>query len=297
MNYELKITILQNEGRMANQLWQSAAVYAYCLEKKYQYRNLVFYPWQDLFGKKSGFWLTDFLLPKLPRKIAKGLYLVFVKFVRIFKKDRVIKDGGEDFFLPPTLNTNSVQQEILEKAEKKGGAFYIDGWLFRNSEGLKKYHREIKDFFKPSEVHYEKAKDSVDELIKKYKIIVGVHVRHGDYKVWQNGKFYYEFDEAARILSDYLKNSGFKKDEVVFMVCSDDKFKPEDFAGLNVVSGPGHPVEDLYALSFCDLIIGSTSTFGRWAAYYGDIPFIPFSRKQIIWKNYENIRFDDRPQP
>jgi hypothetical protein len=38
------------------------------------------------------------------------------------------------------------------------------------------------------------------------------------------------------------------------------------------LAGPGHFIEDLYALASCDYIIGPPSTFSQWASFYGNVP-------------------------
>jgi hypothetical protein len=55
-------------------------------------------------------------------------------------------------------------------------------------------------------------------------------------------------------------------------VCSDEPVPGDAFAGLDVVSGPGSAIGDLYALAACDRIIGAPSTFTTWASFYGAVP-------------------------
>jgi hypothetical protein len=39
-----------------------------------------------------------------------------------------------------------------------------------------------------------------------------------------------------------------------------------------VTFGPGHQVEDLYALAACDRLLAAPSTFSMWASFYGAVP-------------------------
>ena len=86
--------------------------------------------------------------------------------------------------------------------------------------------------------------------------------------------------------SRYLKFSN--KQNVNFMICSDEKIAETHFEGLNYTICNGNLVEDLFTLASCDAIIGSNSTFGAWASYYGNIPLIVFERDQIDWEYYKN---------
>ncbi|MCX6784715.1 MAG: alpha-1,2-fucosyltransferase [Candidatus Komeilibacteria bacterium] len=285
-----KIIILKdNGGRLANQLWLYSYVYSYCLEKKYQFENYAFFRYQHYFGLQT----SDKLINLLARlhlwhkkiKVSKLLYNFYAAIIQILFSRQLIKDGGREFFLPPTPTSVVAQQQslaIIDSAKNK--TFFFCGWLFNNEVGQKKYYNEIKDKLRPAEVYYSKILNLKTELLKKYKLLVGVHIRQGDYKTWQGGKFFYSEAEVAGLLKDFLKElKGFEPKEVVFVVCTDGLIDEVAFMGLNIVKGPGSEITDLYMLAETDLIIGSTSTYGAWAAYYGQIPFVQFSRQSIDW--------------
>jgi hypothetical protein len=78
-------------------------------------------------------------------------------------------------------------------------------------------------------------------------------------------------------------NNHKEKKSIVFVICSDGEVDENEFLGLNYIKGPGTEVEDLYCLAGMDTIIGSNSTFGSWAAYYGNIPLFHFSHGKIDW--------------
>jgi hypothetical protein len=136
--------------------------------------------------------------------------------------------------------------------------------------------------FKPRQEYVQKVGDFVTSLKKKYRKIIGVHIRHGDYKTWNDGKYFYSFQEVRQILNQFLGMQDNKSD-IVFILCSDAKIDSIVFDGLNYVEGLGSEIEDLYALSRADMVIGSNSTFGSWAAFYGNIPFVQFSKQPIEW--------------
>ena len=47
-------------------------------------------------------------------------------------------------------------------------------------------------------------------------------------------------------------------------------------------------IEDLYTLSLCDVIIGSNSSFGNFAAYYGNKPHIVLQKETMDWEYYKD---------
>ena len=60
-----------------------------------------------------------------------------------------------------------------------------------------------------------------------------------------------------------------------------------EFAGLNVVPGPGTVATDLYALAACDVLLGSNSTFAAFAAFMGDIVHVIVEPSGVEWERYD----------
>ena len=54
-------------------------------------------------------------------------------------------------------------------------------------------------------------------------------------------------------------------------------------------------IEDLYALSICDYILGPPSTFSMWASFYGGVPlrFIKHSNDKIFLREFSRIISQD----
>ena len=102
-------------------------------------------------------------------------------------------------------------------------------------------------------------------------ILVGVHIRHGDYLHHLAGKFFYDVSTYANLMRQV--QSFLAPQRVVFLVCSNAHHQPDDFLGLNVTFGPGHLVSDLHALSLCDYLFGPPSSFSAWAAYHGKVRY------------------------
>ena len=82
-------------------------------------------------------------------------------------------------------------------------------------------------------------------------------------------------------------NSQFLDKEVAFHICSDEKIDMADFSGFDCYQIPlSLDIEDLYALSLCDYIIGPPSTFSMWASFYGNVPL------RIVTKDESKISLD-----
>ena len=191
-----KIIILKdNGGRLANQLWVFASVYSYCLKKKYDCSNYAFFRYQKYFDIYSGNIIFDLFFRfhtwHKNYRLSKALNYLYYKIIKIISSKNIILDHNVEFDLPPSLNDNIEQKQIIDFVDNsKKEKFYFVGWLFRNPEGLIKYHNEIKKYFRPKEKYYSEIFKLKNQLKEKYKLIVGVHIRQGDYTTWQGGKFF-----------------------------------------------------------------------------------------------------------
>ena len=134
--------------------------------------------------------------------------------------------------------------------------------------------------FKPKKEIIQRVNRFINQL-KKDHFLVGVHIRQGEYKSkkFEGGRLYFNEKEVTAILRRYLRKENKNPEKVLFILCSDGSLDISHFAGLKIQIGIGRMIEDLITLSLCDTIIGSNSTFGSFAAYYGNIPFFIFDRK------------------
>ena len=299
-----KVIILwHNGGRLANQLWLYMSVLTYCLEKGYGLENHTYFEYSEYFEiPQNNFWVKllfflpfsalNRLFPKkqgIVRKYFFKYYKLHVKWVEFLQKSKVVfaPDGevSVPHYLPPSPNPDS-QVEAFERS--KQAKLYLDGWLFRNPVGIEKYRSQIKTFFQPRAKILDRLDKRVEGLRLKYKKIIGVHVRQGDYKYLWDGTRFFNEKEILLILQEYMNNFGLKNDDTCFIFASDGKIDLSNFAGLNVeLTGFTDAVEDLFFLSKTDLVIGSDSTFGAFASYYGNIPFIVFKKGQLDWEYYK----------
>lgn len=274
-----KIIILENNGgRLANQLWQYAVIYSFCIENGCSLDNYCFFSYNNYFNISNPknifvkYLFFDFYRFHKNIVVNKILYLFFVSIIKFIYSKKIIKPKDNVFLSGKIFN---------KYKEANNLTLYFCGWNFRNPLGLTKYHSDIVKLFRPKEELIEFIDKKIAEIRSGCDKIVGVHVRHGDYKIFNNGKYYFEFQEVRLILDDFLKTN--KARNIFFFICSDDDIPDEVFRGLNYVKGFNHPIKDLYALSLTDLIISSESTFSQWASYYGNINNINFSREKIDW--------------
>ena len=160
--------------------------------------------------------------------------------------------------------------EEFASLAKQSRHLLAQGWLFRSEALLEKHADEIRSHFRILPRHQANVDATIARVRDNADIVVGVHIRHGDYKTFLGGKYFYRIDQYAAAMRQVTDQ--FPGQRVAFIVCSNAQISATDFAGLNVHSGPGDIIEDMYSFAKCDMLIGPPSTYTAWASFYGDIP-------------------------
>jgi hypothetical protein len=146
----------------------------------------------------------------------------------------------------------------------------VRGWQYRDEASLHKHAHAIRAHFTPRPPHVQR----IDELLGKVRascdVVVGVHVRRGDYLNFMGGRFYYAPSVYLEVMSKVRRL--FMDREVGFLVCSDEPLVSAFYSTANIHLGHNHLVEDLYSFARCDYLIGPPSTYTMWASYYGGVP-------------------------
>lgn len=145
-----------------------------------------------------------------------------------------------------------------------------EGLHFVDYPNLLKHADKIREYFRPATMYEQNINRVVALARKRCDILVGVHMRFGDYKNWKDGKFLVGVDRYAEVMRRFVALHTGKT--VGFLICSDEVQDGEVFSGFNFVFGTNNIIEDLYALARCDYLIGGNSTYSRWASFYGNVP-------------------------
>jgi hypothetical protein len=156
---------------------------------------------------------------------------------------------------------------------RKRKLLFVLGWEFRDRACLFRHQDAVRDFFRPNDEHVE----NIDKLITTARtgvdVLVGIHIRQGDFATYQGGEFFYSIPQYYEIMQRLDKL--FSQRRVRFLVCSMEPVHASSFPHLRVLCGTGHPIEDMYALARCDYLAGPPSTFSAWASFHGKVPWWP----------------------
>ena len=158
---------------------------------------------------------------------------------------------------------------FLEQA-RRHRLLFVQDWYFRAPAYCERHRETIRAFFTPWPHHLANVQAVVEPARQLGRFLVGVHIRRGDFARFKDGRYYYSHEMYREVME--RAQAAFPAEAVSFLVCSDEPAPVEVFAGLDVIYGSGHPLEDLYALAACDRLVGPPSTYNMWASYYGNVP-------------------------
>ncbi|NVO02182.1 MAG: alpha-1,2-fucosyltransferase [Bacteroidetes bacterium] len=163
---------------------------------------------------------------------------------------------------------------------KKSKVAFFQGWLFRvPTEIFQKHKNKVKEHFQITRNNAETIDRILNPLFGPNNLIIGVHIRQGDYKTFENGKYYYSKDIYNKQMQQIILL--FASKNVKFLICSDEKQYEKDFPGLEVFISNEHYITDLYILSRCNFIIGPPSSFSMWASFYGNVPLCLIENEEM----------------
>lgn len=172
--------------------------------------------------------------------------------------DSTVDEPGGEIKLDETLSDQSIQDKSI---------FFFDGPLFTNHPGMYKHKAQIKAYFQPVREVQNTVEKFTAHLHDNVDILVGVHMRLGDYASFSEGRFM--FTPAQYSVKMHQVRALFPGKKVRFCITSNEKQDSNNFSEFDHILGTGDPLEDLYSLAKCDYIIGPPSTYSAWAAYYG----------------------------
>ena len=166
---------------------------------------------------------------------------------------------------------------------------FTKGWQTRtDTRYLQQALPELKKIFLPKKDITDKADKMMKQIREKADFVVGIHIRHGDYKSFCHGRFYYTLEEYHHFM---LQIQDLYKDKrVAFFISSNETFSTDLFEGCNCYKfgkEPSGDILDLHTLSLCDLMLGPWSTYSRWASFIGEVPLCFIENKE------QKLRKDD----
>ncbi len=315
------IVFTHGGGRLANQLTNYAHLFAFWSENKDEFDmiNLAFGPYSELF-ENIKFSTVGFLPEKHGR--LSLIISIFKRFmvsrenntrtllnqvVRLFHLlfgvlpgVQSVKKGVSPNYLPylygrrnDTLDFHAAGSMVQFRAAT---ITLLAGWPIRSWPLFEKHQNEIRRFFAVNRKYKDNADRFIVDARKQKKVLVGVLMRQDDYRIWNDGKYFFSSEQYAEWMMQVTKL--FPGKDIGFVLASDEEQSREVFNMLPVFYSTGqklgsaHFIESFTELSLCDYVMTPPSTFGIWAAFLGNVPIIPvyeqgqiLSESQILQRN------------
>src|SRR6266481_4462795 len=287
-----RLIILKNSGgELANQLWNYVSIYAYALHVKASVRNPSFFEYHRYFN----LWKEEALLTRFISFWFRGpvrrrahpinqfwrrLYSIYVKVVIATHGKSICSSETQDssvIYLPPSGNTPVSDISPL----------YFLGWLFRNPRALETYREALQKAFVPA----PRIQERIATLTSSFdttRTAIGIHFRQGDYKVFKDGAYLLSATRIREVIDEYAMHKGLAQEEILLFIASDAPVPAEAFSGYSLHISQEDAVTDLFILSRTSIIIGSNSSFGHFASWYGNIPHIIVTNQPVDWEYYAN---------
>jgi hypothetical protein len=262
-------------GGLANQLRVAACVLAFALYSKRECVLPCFFRFRHYFKNAPAVGMADWIrhvpVSQLWKKRGYRLLARAVGGLPL----GVMLAVDELTFLPPTEPRNSrdvTVQAAIQAAQGKD--IYLSGWLLRNPDGLITYRAAILEAFQPADEYLAPARAVIAKLRRDEAFVVGVHWRQGDYATWEGGKHLISERRLLKCIAAVKKKTArdFPGRPIRFLICTDGPQPRNIPPEYEFVRGPDTEIGDLYGLSMTDWILGSHSTYGRWASFYGQVP-------------------------
>ena len=296
------IIITEGYGQLGNRLILYSNFILFSKEHNLKIFNPPFVDYANHFKGSAFNFIPQFPSGKQNKKVKNGKFKK--KFFRIFLKliSYLLYAFPIKTRLISTINCDSKKykdlthyrldvKEFIEELTYSKITF-VKGWKFRDRTNFLKHYEALKEYFEPIDKYKENITPFIQNIKKESDTLIGVHIRRGDYKEFADGKFYYSDEVYVNFMKQMKELLPSKK--IKFLICSDEKIDEEKFRkqNLDVKTGIGSFIEDLYSLAECDYIIGPPSTYNYWAALYSQIPHKYLNSKDDVLK-LEDFKLPD----
>lgn len=275
-------------GDKSNRLLQNIHFEAYCKHNNIEYHNLEFYDMEYIYGIKDKYSfkkLPPILLPSLNTRYG------IIEGISNFCKKMHIKNYLIYDYMDINLREN-IELYDSQILSNKNKTIFVSGWDFRVTNLVYQYRDYFSKKYTPINLNSEEY-NNIKNKFADYDLKVGIHIRRGDYKDWNKGRFFYE-DEVYNDKIDQFYNL-FPNKKILFIIFSNEEItlKPNH----DYIISKCQWYEDHSLLSLCDYIMGPPSTFTIWASYIGDVPLYHiYSRDDIINVSNFNIKINNTPE-
>ncbi len=302
-------------GRLGNQLFAYAHLLAFLEEHpdEYDFINFAFIPYSTFLAHRSH--TLSFAAPGRKRSFLRYLASivevdpsqgrtsvvqekVIVNFARLMHGYAAIAPQGQSLIARDIYHWSFIAGEHLdyldlalpqtvERLQSKDFSV-LAGWGIRSWSLLEKHGDAVRSALAVHPQYSGIAQTFINDLRQNYDFLIGVAIRQGDYR--SSGELYkrflFESDQYAT-WSQQAAIAFADRGRVGFVLTADEPQDQSQFAdnvhfSTGIAGGEGHYLESLVELALCDTLMTPASTFGGWAAFFGNITVIPLHQSSQV---------------
>jgi hypothetical protein len=269
-------------GQMGNRLLLSAHVMATAIQNRMELINLSLHEYSPFFaGTNADVW---FRYPPRNTPYLRRWPSLRQLHLRLLQLASQVLDEnrGEGLFQKyqlrepePIFDCNAPS---FREAICSARVIFLYGFSYRNHGQVALHAEVIRRHLEPRPDIVAECRDLHRTLRQELDVLIGVHIRQGDYRTAWGGKSYFPTSQYVSWMQ--MLPALFPGRRVGFFIASNERQDASLFAGLDCrVPGPvatrretDSPIYDLMLLSHCDYLLGPPSTFSGWASFVGQVP-------------------------
>jgi len=272
-------------GRLCNRLFNAAHILALAIENKQTFVNLAFYEYAGYFHATQNdiFCRYPAQTGVIKKNKIAAIILYYIMYWFSTFLYYVSNPGFSTGWLrlrtvrpPENKDNNSVLDVNLSSLpinfSNTDQVIFFQGWNLRSFECLKKHGDKVREYFKPADPYQSDVRKFIKENREGYDLLIGIVMRHGNYRTWLKGKYFYSIDQYVNFMKQL--EALFSDKKLKFLIFSDEEQDTNVFKSANIdfYFRSAHMIENLYSLAECEYIVSAPSTYGMWASFYGKTP-------------------------
>lgn len=141
------------------------------------------------------------------------------------------------------------------------------GYPYRCPDLVKKHGEKIREFFRIRPQVAPVASKEIAAAEGSGKETIAIHIRQGDFRDWNEGKYYL----TPQATSQGLASKGWNLEDPWYRtwVCSDESIPKNLFPAKSTFGVPRALGEDLFIMSRCQRLVGGWSTLVYFCSFLG----------------------------
>ena len=260
------IIITEKYGALGNRLFRFARFFSFTQKERYYLIDLTFFQYSYLYTPKN--FLIRFFFIGLQFLNNERLKKIehFLSLESKITSWQLLSDQEKGEAVPISILAQFM------KAMKSRGLLLTYGSFFFRSNGLEESSKKkLRTIFQLKPRYRNKAKQLLgsNKLFSQKNKIVAVHIRQGDYKLFDGGKHYFEEKVYASCMRHLLATS--QEHTLAFILITKEAIDLQAFEGLPVCFfGEQSIGVDQALLQFADYILSPERKFlmSKWLRFF-----------------------------